>query len=60
MPNLLQNKKLVASDNAWLENIRQQGFDAFVLPNTKVESFKYTKLFDLKADDFIIDRKSVV
>ena len=60
MPNLLQNKKLVASDNAWLENIRQQGFDAFVLPNTKVESFKYTKLFDLKADDFIMDSKIVV
>ena len=44
MNNLLQHKEMEGSHIVWLEALREQGREAFVMPNPKTEAWKYTKL----------------
>lgn len=58
MPNLLQDKKLIGREIAWLEDLRSHGKIAFEkqgVPTAKNEAWKYTKPRDLSGDDFVVD-----
>lgn len=55
MSGLLQkNIDLAGSHIPWLEGLRDKGREAFILPTAKTEAWKYTKLRDLTADDFVL------
>lgn len=57
MTGLLQNIKLIGEQLPWLQQLRQNGRQAFEqqgVPTAKIETWKYTKPRDLNSDDFIM------
>ncbi|MBE6452933.1 MAG: Fe-S cluster assembly protein SufD [Alphaproteobacteria bacterium] len=59
MSDLLQNIKLIGDQNTWISNLRSVGYKSFEqqgIPSPKNEAWKYTKLRDLKVDDFVISQ----
>ncbi len=57
MAGLLQNQRLFGEYIPWLQSLREKGAEVFNergLPNAKTEAWKYTRLRDLKTDDYIV------
>lgn len=54
MAELLQNVELFSANIPWLESLREKASRDFVLPSAKTEAWKYTKLYSLEADDFVV------
>ena len=55
MQNLLQNKPLIADEIKWLKSLRDNGERVFLLPTTKTEYWRYTKLHDIKNTNYVMD-----
>ena len=53
MVGLLENIELFGQNIPWLEALREEGRNIFTLPGAKTEAWKYTKLHDLRCDDFV-------
>lgn len=53
MSELLSEIDLFGQDIPWLEGVRGRGRSSFVLPTTKSEPWKYTKLHALQNNDFV-------
>lgn len=57
MAGLLQNHGLFGEDIPWLQALREKGAEVFRangLPTAKTEAWKYTRLRDLKTDDYVM------
>ncbi|MDR1026078.1 MAG: Fe-S cluster assembly protein SufD [Lactobacillus sp.] len=54
MARLIQNPEMVGEAFPELQKLRNEGRKAFVMPCPKMEAWKYTKLRDLDADDYVM------
>lgn len=57
MAGLLQNQRLFGEYIPWLQALREKGAEMFKtagLPDAKTEAWKYTRLRNLKTDDYVM------